>query len=36
MTEIVGEVRRRMGRTASLDFWGTDIGLFRSLVERVP
>lgn len=36
MTQDVGEVRRRISRTASLDFWGTDIGLLRSLVERVP
>lgn len=36
MTEIVGEARRRISRTASLDFLGTDIGLLRSLVESVP
>ncbi|GAB0178841.1 hypothetical protein GRJ2_000349400 [Grus japonensis] len=33
---ILGEVRSRVSRTATLDFWSADFGLFRSLVHRVP
>ena len=38
MTEfwIQGEVRRGISRTAALDFWRADFGLFRRLVDRVP
>ncbi|KAK4810604.1 LOW QUALITY PROTEIN: hypothetical protein QYF61_007341 [Mycteria americana] len=38
MTEflILGEVRRGVSRTATLDFRRADFGLFRRLVERVP
>ncbi|GAB0206513.1 hypothetical protein GRJ2_003116900 [Grus japonensis] len=33
---ILREVRRGVSRTATLDFWRADFGLFRGLVERVP
>ncbi|KAK4829737.1 hypothetical protein QYF61_006446 [Mycteria americana] len=33
---ILGEVRRGVSRTATLDFWRADFGPFRRLVERVP
>ncbi|KAK4810673.1 hypothetical protein QYF61_007473 [Mycteria americana] len=33
---ILGEVRREVSRTATLDFRRADFGLFRRLVERVP
>ncbi|KAK4819007.1 hypothetical protein QYF61_024123 [Mycteria americana] len=33
---ILGEVRRGVSRTATLDFQRADLGLFRSLVDRVP
>ena len=33
---ILGEVRRGVSRTATLDFWRADFGLFRGLVDRVP
>ncbi|PKU26822.1 adaptin ear-binding coat-associated protein 1 [Limosa lapponica baueri] len=33
---IVGEARREVSRTATLDFQREDFGLFRSLVERMP
>ena len=33
---ILREVRRRVSRTATLDFWRADFGLFRSLVDKVP
>ena len=33
---IQGEVRRGVSRTATLDFWRADFGLFRRLVDRVP
>ena len=33
---ILGEVRRGVSRTATLDFRRADFGLFRSLVDRVP
>ncbi|KAK4823640.1 hypothetical protein QYF61_004561 [Mycteria americana] len=33
---ILGEVRRGVSRTATLDFWRADFGLFRRLVARVP
>jgi len=33
---ILGEVRRGVSRTATLDFQRADFGLFRSLVDRVP
>ena len=33
---MLGEVRRGVSRTSTLDFWRTDFGLFRSLVDRVP
>ncbi|KAK4827745.1 LOW QUALITY PROTEIN: hypothetical protein QYF61_021216 [Mycteria americana] len=33
---ILGEVRRGVSRTATLDFWRADFVLFRRLVERVP
>ncbi|KAK4807752.1 hypothetical protein QYF61_023585 [Mycteria americana] len=38
MTEvlILGEVRRGVSRTATLDFRRADFGLFRRLVDRVP
>ena len=38
MTEflILGEVRRGVSRTATLDFRRADSGLFRGLVDRVP
>jgi len=29
-------VRRRVNRTATLDFWWAAFGLFRKLVDRVP
>ncbi|PKU49228.1 rna-directed dna polymerase from mobile element jockey-like [Limosa lapponica baueri] len=33
---ILGEVRRGVSRTATLDFRRTDFNLFRRLVDRVP
>lgn len=38
MTEfsILSKVRRRVSRTATLDFQSADFGLFRTLVGRVP
>ncbi|KAK4820378.1 hypothetical protein QYF61_025454 [Mycteria americana] len=33
---ILGEVRREVSRTATLDFQRADFGLFRRLVDRVP
>ncbi|KAK4817404.1 hypothetical protein QYF61_013274 [Mycteria americana] len=33
---IRGEAARGVSRTATLDFWRADFGLFRRLVERVP
>ena len=33
---IVGKVSRADSRTATLDFQGTDFGLFRRLLGRVP
>ncbi|KAK4812337.1 hypothetical protein QYF61_017114 [Mycteria americana] len=33
---IHGEAARGVSRTATLDFWRADFGLFRRLVERVP
>ncbi|KAK4818760.1 hypothetical protein QYF61_018932 [Mycteria americana] len=33
---ILGEVRSGVSRTATLDFWRADFGLFRRLVDRVP
>ncbi|GAB0206524.1 hypothetical protein GRJ2_003118000 [Grus japonensis] len=33
---ILGEVRRGVSRSATLDFWRADLGLFRGLVDRVP
>jgi len=38
MTEffILGEVRREVSRTATLDFQRAEFGLFRSLVDRSP
>ncbi|KAK4827846.1 LOW QUALITY PROTEIN: hypothetical protein QYF61_021983 [Mycteria americana] len=33
---ILGEVRRGVSRTATLDFWRADFGLFRGLADRVP
>ena len=33
---VLGEVRRAVSRTAALDFWMADFGLFRRLVDRVP
>ncbi|KAK4813002.1 hypothetical protein QYF61_004178 [Mycteria americana] len=33
---IHGEVARGVSKTATLDFWRADFGLFRRLVERVP
>ncbi|KAK4815724.1 hypothetical protein QYF61_006762 [Mycteria americana] len=33
---IRGEVRRGVSKTATLEFWRADFGLFRRLVERVP
>ncbi|GAB0186634.1 hypothetical protein GRJ2_001128700 [Grus japonensis] len=33
---ILGEVKRRVSRTATLDFQRADFGLFRRLVDRVP
>ncbi|KAK4830236.1 hypothetical protein QYF61_009303 [Mycteria americana] len=33
---ILGVVRRGISRTATLDFWRANFGLFRSLVDRVP
>ena len=33
---VLGEVRRGVSRTATLDVWMADFGLFRSLVDRVP
>jgi len=33
---VRGEVKRRASKTTTMDFWNTDIGLFRTLVERVP
>lgn len=38
MSEFVisREVRRRVSRTAALDFWWADFGQFRSLLETVP
>ncbi|GAB0183898.1 hypothetical protein GRJ2_000855100 [Grus japonensis] len=32
---ILGEVRSEVSRTATLDFWRADFGLFRRLVDRV-
>jgi len=38
MTEflILGEARRAVSKTTTMDFQSTDFGLFRTLVERVP
>ena len=33
---IVGEVRRGVHKTSTLDLWRADFGLFRRLVQRVP
>jgi len=33
---ILGEVRRGVSRTATLDFQSADFDLFRRLVDRVP
>ena len=33
---VLGEVRKRVSKTATLDFWRADFELFRTLVERVP
>ncbi|KAK4832410.1 hypothetical protein QYF61_022545 [Mycteria americana] len=33
---IIGEVRRGISRTATLDFQRADFGLFRGLVDKVP
>ncbi|KAK4831679.1 hypothetical protein QYF61_018676 [Mycteria americana] len=33
---IRGEVTRGVSKTATLDFWRADFGLFRRLVDRVP
>ena len=33
---VLGEVRRGVSRTATLDFQRAEFGLFRSLVDRVP
>ncbi|KAK4828073.1 hypothetical protein QYF61_023133 [Mycteria americana] len=33
---IRGEAARGVSKTATLDFWRADFGLFRRLVERVP
>ncbi|KAK4821440.1 hypothetical protein QYF61_020023 [Mycteria americana] len=33
---ILGKVRRGVSRTATLDFWRADFGLFRKLADRVP
>ena len=33
---ILGEIRRGISRTATLDFQRADFGLFRGLVDRVP
>ena len=33
---ILAEVRRGVSRTATLDFWRADFGLFRTLADRVP
>jgi len=33
---ILGEVRSGVSRTATLDFWRADFGLFRRLVDRIP
>ena len=32
---ILGEVRKGVSRTATLDFWRADFGLLRRLVDRV-
>ena len=33
---VLGEVRKRVNKTATLVFWRADFELFRALVERVP
>ncbi len=33
---IIGEVRRGISKTTTMDFRRADFGLFRTLVERVP
>jgi len=33
---VLGEVRRGVSRTATVDSWRVDFDLFRTLVERVP
>jgi len=33
---ILTEVRRGVSKTATLDFWSADFGLFRGLVDGVP
>ncbi|KAJ7395570.1 hypothetical protein BTVI_153508 [Pitangus sulphuratus] len=33
---ILGVVQRQVSRTATLDFWRAEFGLFRRLVDRVP
>lgn len=33
---VLGEIRRRVNRTATLDLWRSDFGLFSRLVGRVP
>jgi len=33
---LCGEVKRGISKTATMDFWRVDFGLFRTLVERVP
>jgi len=32
---ILGEVKREVSKTTTMDFWRADFGLFRTLVERV-
>jgi len=32
---VCGEVKRRAGKTTTMDFWRADFDLFRTLVERV-
>lgn len=33
---ILGEVRRKVSKTAALGFWRTDLELFSTLIGRVP
>ncbi|TRZ07264.1 hypothetical protein HGM15179_019843 [Zosterops borbonicus] len=33
---VLGEVRKGVNKTSTLDFWRMDFGLFRTLVQRLP